>query len=333
VNTLLLILGAVVGSLLLGGWRPRLSRLVWATFGTVAGLVTAGAAVLASARMFLVGGIVRTRAALAYQPRDGYEQTSSAWDVLAPLVYGLFASAILAGDLVLAGLRFAALLGIPVSDLPIDNRILDLLAGVLFVAVVGTFGLLLLDVLHVTPTTRPFGVAGEQPHRLLRGTAVGGTACAVLSGTLFLVWGQGAIAGAPNSDLATLFVACFGALLVLASIVAIAGALALPLIVCLGVQVALLTVVVTVGWLLRLTGAAVRSLHELSQAALLTAAWPGEAMWNWIAGRSGVRAGIAPVATPTPLPPLGRPWPAEPGQPTIDPPSGEPPASHPRAVA
>ncbi|WP_298799377.1 hypothetical protein [Pseudonocardia sp. 73-21] len=313
-NTLMLIFGVVVVLLLLGGWRLRLSRLIWALFGVVAGIVIAGAAVLVCARAFLVSGVARTRAALAFQSTGGVEHAPSAWDVIGPLVYSLFATAILAGDLVLAGLRFGALLGIPVGDLPINDQILDLFAGVLFVAVVGTFGLLLLDVLHVTPTARPFGVAGKRAHRLLQGIAIGGTACAVLAGSLFLIWGQGAIAGSPNGDLATLFIASFGALLVVASIIAIAGALALPLVVWLGVQAVLLAAVVATGWLLRLTGAMVRGLHELVQAALLAAAWPGEALWNWLAGRTGARIGIVPVATPAPLPPLGRPWPAEPGQ-------------------
>jgi hypothetical protein len=60
--------------------------------------------------------------------------------VTAPLVYLVLLAVILCGDVVLASLRFEALLGIPVDGLPIGGSVLDLLTGLLFLAVLATYG-------------------------------------------------------------------------------------------------------------------------------------------------------------------------------------------------
>jgi hypothetical protein len=60
--------------------------------------------------------------------------------VTAPLVYLVLLAVILCGDVVLASLRFGALLGIPVDGLPIGGSVLDLLTGLLFLAVLATYG-------------------------------------------------------------------------------------------------------------------------------------------------------------------------------------------------
>ena len=156
-----LFLAAVVAIVLLAGLRLALEHLVRAVAGLPADLLAAGRDAARTARAGQLEIVARGRAALAYGGGD----TSSAWDVTAPLVYLLLLAVILSGDVVLASLRFGALLGIPVDGLPFTGPTLDLLTGLLFLAVLATFGCVLLDAAHITPLRRPYGLATGRPAR------------------------------------------------------------------------------------------------------------------------------------------------------------------------
>ena len=270
------------------GCRLALEHLVRAVAGLPADLLAAGRDAARTARAGQLEIVARGRAALAYGSGD----TSSAWDVTAPLVYLLLLAVILSGDVVLASLRFGALLGIPVDGLPFTGPTLDLLTGLLFLAVLATFGCVLLDAAHITPLRRPYGLATGRTRSAVLGTAATGTALAVLAAVLFFVWGQYAIFGQPSDDVAMLFIAVFAVLLVGASILAGGGAL--------GCVLALWTLLCTlVAALLAVAAAlldvavvAVTRAADLLVAGIRLLARPGSVLWTgsptypWAAARA-----------------------------------------------
>ena len=290
-----LFLAAVVAIVLVAGLRTALEQLVHAAAGLPADLLATGRGAAHSARAGLLEIVARGRAALAY----GVGDTSGAWDVTAPLVYLLLLAVILFGDVVMASLRFAALLGIPVDGLPFTGPTLDLLTGLLFLAVLATFGCVLLDAAHITPLRRPYGLATGRTRSALVGTAAAGTALSVLAAVLFFVWGQYAIFGQPSDDVAMLFIAVFAVLLVGASILAAGGALgcvlALWTLLC-TLAAALLAVAAA---LLDLAVVAVTRAADLLVAAIRLLARPGTVLWNWLADLPvGRRTGLRRLAEP-----------------------------------
>ena len=290
-----LFLAAVVAIVLLAGLRLALEHLVRAVAGLPADLLAAGRDAARTARAGQLEIVARGRAALAYGGGD----TSSAWDVTAPLVYLLLLAVILSGDVVLASLRFGALLGIPVDGLPFTGPTLDLLTGLLFLAVLATFGCVLLDAAHITPLRRPYGLATGRTRSAVLGTAATGTALAVLAAVLFFVWGQYAIFGQPSDDVAMLFIAVFAVLLVGASILAAGGALGcvLALWTLLCTLVAALLAVAAA--LLDLAVVAVTRAADLLVAGIRLLARPGSVLWNWLADLPvGRRTGLRHLAEP-----------------------------------
>lgn len=291
----------------LGGLRPVLRGLVHTVFSAVTDVLAGLAHRLETVREAVTGSIVALCAALAYGD-EGPSPVAPAWNVLAPVVYGCCAVLIVLGDLVLAGLRFGALLGFPAEAPPVSGSALDLLAGLLLVAVIATFGLTLLDVLHVTPTVRPYGTLRGGAQRLVTATAGTGTALAIAAGVAFMAWGDGALAGTPNAELSSLFTVVFAVLLVVSSILAVAGALGLPLVVLLAVLAVAAGLLALVGGLLGVAGIGLAGAHDVAQAVVLLVTAPGAAAWNWFAGRSiGRRLGLAVVPPPENLPPGRRP--------------------------
>jgi hypothetical protein len=290
-----LALAAVLALLLVAGLRTALEQVVRAVAALPAALLATGCGAAHSARTGLLGVVARARAALAYGDADA----AGAWDVAAPLVHLLLLVVVLVGDVALAGLRFGALLGIPVDGLPVTGSTLDLLTGLLFLAVLATFGCVLLDAAHVTPLRRPYGLATGRVRSVLLGVAATGTALSALAAVLFFVWGQYAVFGRPSDDVATLFIAVFAVLLVGASILAAGGALGcvLALWTLLCASVAVLLAVAAA--LLDLAVVAVTRAADLLVSVIRLAARPGTVLWNWLADLpAGRRIGLHRLAEP-----------------------------------
>ena len=290
-----LLLAAVLAIVFVAGVRAALEHLVRAVAGLPADLLATARGAVHSGRAGLLGVVARARAALAYGDADA----ADAWDVTAPLVHLLLLAVILAGDVVLACLRFGALLGIPVEGLPVTGTTLDLLTGLLFLAVLAAYGCVLLDAAHITPLRRPYGRAAGRVRSALLGVATAGTALSAVAAVLFFVWGQYAIFGQPSDDVATLFVAVFAVLLVGASILTAGGALgcvlALWTLLCALIAV-LLAVTAT---LLDLAVVAVTRAADLLVSAIRLAARPGTVLWNWLADLPvGHRIGLHRLAEP-----------------------------------
>lgn len=298
-QTLGWILLVIVGIVVAGSVRQPVEQLLRAILGLPSRLLDSARSGLDRASSAVRGAGERARAGLAYG--QAITGSSPAWDVVAPLVYLVLLIPIAAGDLVLAGLRFGALLGIPVGVLPISGTTLDLLAGLLFLAVLATFGCVLLDILHITPLRRPYGNVDGVGRKLVLGLAAGGSVLSMIAAVLFFVWGQDAIVGRPSSDLATLFIAVFAIALVGASILAAGGAL--------GAVAALWALLCSWGagllsvsaWMVNLVVIGLQGLHEIAVAAVRLLAWPGRVLWNWLASLGvGRSLRLTPLAEPLP---------------------------------
>jgi hypothetical protein len=278
------ILLGLVAMLLAAGLRGAVEQLVRAVLGLPVAVLDAARDGAGAARRYLVEIGRQGRRSLAYG-----EKTDSAggWDLVAPLLYLVLFAVIAFGDLVLAGLRFGALLGIPIDGLPVDGTTLDLLTGLLFLAVLTTYGCVLLDVARVTPLHRPYGLVGGGTQKAVLGLASAGVALSGLAAVLFFVWGQYAVLGEPSADAATLFVAVFALLLVGASILAAGGAIgavpALWVLLC-GLLAAVLAVG---GWVCTAAIAGLNGVHRLVVAAVRLLARPGAIVWNWLVGPRG----------------------------------------------
>ena len=276
-----LILAAVAAVLLFAGLRPELERLVQAVVGLPAALLAAVRDAARGAGAGVRGVVERSRAALAHGPET--PGVAPAWDVVAPLVYLVLLVVLFGGDVVLASLRFGALLGLPVDTLPVDGSVLDLLTGLLFLAVLATYGCVLLDVIHVTPLRRPYGLATGNARTSLVAVATAGVALSALAGVLFFVWGQYAIFGEPSQDIATLFIAVFALLLVGASVLAAGGALGCVLALWVLVGVLAATVLDMLAALADLLGTVLGRVSAVLVALVRLLARPGSMLWNWLA--------------------------------------------------
>jgi hypothetical protein len=275
-----LALAGVAAVLLLAALRPDLDRLLRALIGLPAGVLAEARRIVHMAHDAVRGSTARARHALAYGAETS--GVAAAWDVVAPLVYLVLLVVVLGGDVVLASLRFGALLGLPVDELPVDGAVLDLLTGLLFLAVLATFGCVLLDVAHVTPMRRPYGLVEGRARTAVTAAAAAGTVLSAFAGVLFFVWGQYAIFGEPSQDVATLFIAVFAVLLVGASVLAAGGALgcALALWVLLGALAAVVLVVVAA--LLHLVVTLLDGVCTLAASVVRLLAQPGTMLWNWL---------------------------------------------------
>ncbi|MGQ0576957.1 MAG: hypothetical protein ACT4RN_22560 [Pseudonocardia sp.] len=292
-----LILGGLLVALLLAGLRPAVEQVLRALLGLPAGVLDTARTGARSARRFLRAVVERLRRTLAYGPRD---VDSAGWDLVAPLIYLLLFVVIALGDLVLAGLRFGALLGLDVDGFPIRGATLDLLAGLLFLAVLATYGCVLLDTGRVTPMHRPYGLAAGRARRVLLVVAATGTALSALAALLFFTWGQYAVLGQPSNDAATLFVAVFAILLVGASILAAGGAIAAVPALWVLLCAASASLLAFGAWLLDLTISVLEGTHRLLVAAVRLLATPGTLVWNWLV-RLGVGRALALTALPEPV--------------------------------
>ena len=129
-QTLGIVLAALAAVVLVAALRQPLEHVIRAVVELPIRALTAGRGAATAARVHIQDTATRSRAALGYGSTA--EARGSAWDVTAPLVYLVLLAVILYGDIVLASLRFGALLGIPVDGLPIEGSLLDLLTGLLF---------------------------------------------------------------------------------------------------------------------------------------------------------------------------------------------------------
>lgn len=280
-TTLGWIILTLVAAIIVAALREPAEAVVHAVLGLPARIVDVARRGASAAAEAIDDVAMRTLSGLAYGPRD--TTAAALWDVLAPLVYVALFALIAAGDLVLAGLRFGAMLGIPVTHLPVTGVALDLLAGVLFLAVLTTFGCVLLDILHITPMRRPFGLIAGRTRKAVLSVAVAGTALTVISAVLFFVWGQEALTGAPDDDVAMLFIAVFAVTLVGASILAAGGAVAaVPALWVLAAGL-LATTLRIVTWVLHALGSALDGAHRLVVAVIRLVTKPGALLWNWMA--------------------------------------------------
>lgn len=290
-------LGTIAGVLLIAGLRAASETVLHSALGLPAQLLDTGRSGAAGAAGYVRGVAATARRSLAY----GAGGPAQTWDIAAPLVYLVLFALIAVGDLVLAGLRFGALLGIPVDGLPLDGAALDMLAGLLFLAVLATFGCVLLDVLHITPLQRPYGLVVGSARKLVMGAAAGGTALSVIAAVLFFVWGQDAISGNPSNDLATLFIATFAVALVGASILAAGGAVgAVPAVWALLCALCA-TALMCCAWVLELVVVVLDGLYRTAVAVIRLAARPGTTLWNWI-GSLGVGSSMRLTSLPDPGP-------------------------------
>jgi hypothetical protein len=298
VQTLGTIVTAGTAAILVAALRQPLEHVVCALFGLPARLLAAGGDEVTSARAHAQDSGARSRATLAYGSSE--EAAESAWDVVAPLLYLLLLVVILCGDLVLSSLRFGSLLGIPIDGLPIEGSVLDLLAGLLFLAVIATYGCVLLDVSRVTPLRRPYGLVDGRARAAIAGTAVAGTALSVLAAALFFLWGQYAIFGEPSPDIASLFVTVFAVLLVGASIFTAGGALG-----CVTAMWVLLcalaaTLLAVTAALLHLLVVALEGAHTIATAVVRLLARPGTVLWNWLTTLAPMSSlQLSPLPEPT----------------------------------
>ena len=113
-NTVFILLVATLAVLLVGGLASTVALTVRALFAIPTTALTALLSMLSTTQLRVAVGIARTRSALAFRTAAGPPAPAySLWDALAPLVYAVFAVMIVGGDLVLASLRFGALLGLP----------------------------------------------------------------------------------------------------------------------------------------------------------------------------------------------------------------------------
>ena len=301
-QTLGIVLAALAAVVLVAALRQPLEHVIRAVVELPIRALTAGRGAVTAARVHIQDTATRSRAALGYGSTA--EAPGSAWDVTAPLVYLVLLAVILYGDVVLASLRFGALLGIPVDGLPIEGSLLDLLTGLLFLAVIATYGCVLLDVARITPLRRPYGLVDGRARTVVTGTAVAGTALSLLAAALFFLWGQYAIFGAPSPDVATLFVAVFAVLLVGASIFAAGGALgavtALWVLLC----ALAATILGVVGALLDLVIVVLDGLRGIVTALIRLLARPGTVLWNWLVALPALRSlRLSPLSVPEPAPP------------------------------
>jgi hypothetical protein len=312
---MVVIMAAVSALLLIAGLRQQMERLVHAGIGVPAGITRAIIAGTDAAIDAVHRAMSRMSTQLAYRSPaptiariDAPAETTSAgaYDVLAPLLSAIAALVLFAGDLALAAARFSALLGVGDGSLPISGTVLDIGCGLLLVVATATLGACWFELEHVMPVRRPFGCAPAAARRWLRPMAICGVALSAAATTLFLVWGQTAISGKPNSRMALVFVALFALALFLATIVAAAGALAAPIalgyLATLGVRLPLYIT----RWQLRWTHEALDRGYRVGVHLVRLAARPGHVMWNWLTSFSAVeqRLHLHPLPEATDLLPL-----------------------------
>lgn len=284
-NTALIVLGVIAGATAFAGLRGSLEHMLWAVCNLPFSALAALGAMLTSAQRHVAGSIATTRQTLAYpasEDRIKAPPRPATWDAIGPFIYFGLLVVILTGDLVLASLRFGALLGIEITDLPITGSTLDVLTGLLFIAVLATFGCAWFDLTHVTPLHRPYGRVAEPTRKLLSAVAATGAVLSVFAGVSFLVWGQGALAGNPNDDLATAFVGILAALLVGAGILAFGGAIAIIPAAWLLVLLLTARVLATARWVGRVFEEIIDKLYAFSVFLVRLGARPGEIIWNWL---------------------------------------------------
>ncbi len=206
-------------------------------------------------------------------------------DASGPLFYCLAAVALLAGDLYLAALRAAPLFGFTVSGSlvrPEDVRI-ELLAGILYVVTTVVFAAVLFECLGVGRRQPPFGTLEPGLSRTIVVTIAGlGMALSALAASLLFLWGQTAIEGRPDAEVARTFFGIFAPLMVTATGLAFVGARQ-------SVTALRYLVTVLLRWLagaLQLTATvSVRvasAPREVGIAAVSLAATPGQTVWDWM---------------------------------------------------
>ncbi len=178
--------------LLWAALRNSLVRLIHAGFELIAQPFIIPARAVSQLIPLVGRGIGSVMHGLAYSNRaapanDKPDDAWVGWDIIGPLVYLAFFGLLLAGDLWFSVLGFAALLNQPVGlpDFGID---LDVLAGLLFVAVFAFFGFLLFDLGGATPIRRPWEDFSEGSRQFLKRLVVVAFIAVTAAGVAFWVW-------------------------------------------------------------------------------------------------------------------------------------------------
>jgi hypothetical protein len=218
--------------------------------------------------------------------QDGHEIGWRGWHLVGPLAWlGAFFLLMFA-DGSLMYLRLGALLNQP----PQTHLNVPFLLAVAWIATIFVYGLLLFELLAVSPSTRPFGQVDGRTRIALLVVATLGIAVAAGAAALSLVWGQLRIEHYNSPGMAHAFLVLLAILLT--------GALAISgfaVTVSLGVVHFLISII---GWgianALRLTlELAFWALDATTSAVIAVIellAWPGLSAWNWLAGFALVRS-------------------------------------------
>lgn len=304
---------AVLGAglaLVIAFLRDGLVWFVGAACGMLAAPLIALARICIHGRSALDAPLRRTVDGLRYSSVHNDEDEArsrwAGWDIIGPLVYLALFVLLAAGDFYLTLQRIAALFGLP--SLTLGGQQVDVLIGVLWVAMVATFGAALLDLHGLTPIGRPWHNASPRLRAVLLRVLWACLALTLLAGALFWLWGQFAILNAlvAANTLAYPIQAFFGVLLnvavVLSGWAAFTGIGAL-------VALALMTLRLLAAGLHALLTILVALLNGL--ARLLTAlvdipAHAGRRLYNWMTNFEWAqRRYLAPLAPFEELPLIG----------------------------
>lgn len=199
-----------------------------------------------------------------------------------PLVFAICAAVLLSGDIYLAVLRGASMFGFTPNETIVSSAPLQLVASFLYVPCAVVFGALLFEVLHVVDLNSPFTRAKGKLRKILVVTAVVGFLASAALGGVQQVWGQRAIEGFRDRNLAEAY--AFGSI-VLASIaagLAVVGALNAPRL--LGYLLTLLLgpVLGVLHWSACAISTVITGFGEATDKLLDFAGTPGAFMWDWI---------------------------------------------------
>jgi hypothetical protein len=311
-------------------WGDILIAIEWGAFALFAAVIIAAlyqALIDAVHRIFDLGGqpfalISRTmwaaveklgetisvaRSHLAY-PNEPNEQfgEASTWDIWAPLVTLIINMVEIVGEFSLSVLTFGATFGLGASaNAPFVTH-LDTTTGLLWAAVIMTYGLTLYELVHLSPLHRPYGQAEGWTRKILLGVSIVGIVLSMVALALFYLWRQTQLGASGGAAELHVFLVLFAMLIV--------GALVLSgwaVVVNLGVlKVVWLNLVraITAG-IAGCGSLAFRVLDGAYNAVVRLIGIPatlGRTCWNWFARtETGRRFGLREIDEPNVAPLAG----------------------------
>jgi hypothetical protein len=276
-----LLAGFIAATVVLAAFRNTLVRFIDLVFGILIRPMSIFERNTLKAAIALSGAIADSKRGLHYSSEHNDHELSEwfLWDIIGPLVYLVAFLLLFSGDFYIFVLRFAALMHIHSSTLPID---LDLLAGVLWVVMVALWGSIVFDLSGVTPIGRPFHNFSEHSRRNLRFVGIVALLLSVVAGVLFWMWGQFEIDQQSKPLLAWVFIGLFA--LLLNTAIAFAGWSVFTGIA--SIYVLILTSVLLLCRLLQVILVVAIHIFDAVAAALIglidIPAKLGKIVWNWL---------------------------------------------------